>query len=159
MGTMDFITEGNIQYEKTLNLKEVLSKKVISKNGLLIGKVSEIRMSNNGMNVQGIVVSRGFLKNRLYISKSYIDKLTDDSVILKIDPFLMSRGLKIVTSEGEVIGKAVDFIRKDLSNDITAIVAYSFLRRKFNIPTKYVKSKEYSIILKPHYEPTKKYFW
>ena len=159
MENFDITLKGAIPFEKTINLKDVLGMNVISKNGMVVGKVYQIRMSDNGTRVAGILVHRGFFKNKLFLSQGYINKLTEDSVILNIDPFILFKNLKVVSSEGEIIGKIIDFTRKDNTNNISTLIVKGFMRGKFNVPSSFVKSAGYSVILKENYEPPKKYFW
>src|SRR3989338_7559475 len=150
MKKMDIIIDNTLAYEKTLDLRKILQKKVISKNGLFVGKVKELRMSEDGLRLEGVLIKRGIFKRKLYLGKKYIDRLTYDSIILNADPFLLLKGIKVITSEGEVVGRVKDFVRKSLSNDIEQLTVGSLMRGKFNIPVSYVKSRGYSIILKPN---------
>ncbi len=159
MENLDITLKGVVPFEKTINLKEVLGREVISKNGRIVGRVHQVRMADNGMHVEGILVSRGFFRSKIFLSEGYINKLTEDSIVLNIDPFILFKNLKVVSSQGEVIGKVVDFVRSDNTNDVSALIVKGFMRGKFNIPSSFVKSVGYSLILKQSYEPPKKHFW
>ncbi len=155
----DILPKGGVPFDHTIDMQKVLGKRMISKNGLLVGRVSQVRLARDGFGVEGALVSRGFFSAKLFIGVGYFDRLTEDSIVLKIDPFLLSKGLKIVSSEGEVVGKVIDFVRTGNSNDLDALIVKGFMRGTFNVPISSVKSVGYSIILKPNYEFPKKHFW
>jgi sporulation protein YlmC with PRC-barrel domain len=159
MERFDILPKGGVAFEKTFALEDVLGKRVISKNGQLVGRVSRIQVSDDGLSVEGAVVSRGLFRKKLFIGKGYIDRLTEDSLVLKIDPFLLFKGVKVVSSEGEVLGKVIDFVRINNTNDLDSVMVKGFMRGTFSIPLASLKSVGYSIILKPNYEPPAKHFW
>jgi sporulation protein YlmC with PRC-barrel domain len=159
MERFDIISKGGTAFEKTIDLSNVLGKRVLSKNGQSVGHVRTLRVSDDGLSVKGVVVSRGLFNQPLFIGSGYIDRLTLDSIVLKIDPFLLLKGLKVVSSEGEVIGRVVDFVRVNNTNDLDSLTVKSFMRGSFSVPVNSIKSVGYSIILKPNYEPPKKHFW
>lgn len=159
MENLDITLKGAVPFEKTINLKEVLGRKVISKNGRIVGRIHEIRMADNGTHVAGVIISRGLFKSKIFLSEGYINRLTEDSIVLNIDPFVLFKNLKVVSSEGEIIGKVVDFVRGDNTNDVVTMIVKGFMRGKFNVSSSFVKSVGYSIILKQNYEPPKKHFW
>ena len=159
MERFDILPKGGVSFDSTIDLRRVLGKRVISKNGKLVGRVSQVRLARDGFSVEGALISRGWFSPNIFIGAGYLDRLTEDSIVLKIDPFILSKGLKVVSSEGEVIGKVIDFVRTGNSNDLDALVVKGFMRGTFHIPTSSVKSVGYSIILKPNYEFPKKHFW
>ena len=78
MENLDITLKGAIPFEKTINLKEVLGRKVISKNGRIVGRVHEVRMADNGTHAAGILISRGLFKSKIFLSEGYINNLTED---------------------------------------------------------------------------------
>lgn len=159
MERFDIIARGGVAFDKTIALHQVLGKRVLSRSGKVFGRVREIRVSDDGLSIEGALVSRGLFQKDVFVGRGYFDRLTVDSLVLKIDPFLTLRGLKVVSSEGEVLGKVVDFVRGNNTNDLDSLVVKSFMRGTFSVPVSAIKSVGYSLILKPTYEPPKKQFW
>lgn len=151
-------TEG-IPVEKTVNLKKILWSRVLSKNGFRVGWVKSVQMNPDKVAVEGIVVSRGAFHKSLYIGKEYIDHLSDEAVILTIDPPMLLKGKKVVTYEGEVVGKVKEVMRKGTSSDVESILVHSFGRGSFTVPVNAVKSGGQSIILRQNYDVPKKHFF
>ena len=151
------IEKSDVSIEETSNLRKLLGAKVLSIDGLIVGKVREIRIDPKKMNLQGIFVSRGIFQPLLYIGVSYFDKASNDAVILNIDPFVLLKGKEVVTSDGKIIGKVKDIIRNDFSNNIKEIIAGKLFRKHFRIPYESVKLAGRSIILKINYDGAKKY--
>jgi len=159
MERFDILPKGGVAFEKTFDLAHVVGKRVLSKNGQLVGHVSSIQVSDDGLSVEGALVSRGLFKKKIFIGKGYIDRLTMDSLVLKVDPFLLFKDVKVVSSEGEVIGRVIDFVRINNTNDLDSLTVKGFMRGTFSVPLTAIKSVGYSIILKPNYEPPTKHFW
>ena len=144
--------------ESTLNLSHLINKKVISIKGFVVGKVRNVRI-NTKLVVEGVVVSRGLFNKPLYIGSSYFGKLSEEAIILTIDPFILFRGMKVLTNEGEVIGKIKEITRKNNTNDMGELVVKSMFRKRFSIDSNYIKTIGSSIILKSNYNVPKKHFW
>lgn len=159
MERFDILPKGGVSFEKTFDLSRVVGKRVLSKNGQLVGHVSSIQVSDDGLSVEGALISRGLFKKKIFIGKGYIDRLTLDSLVLKVDPFLLFKDVKVVSSEGEVIGRVIDFVRINNTNDLDSLTVKGFMRGTFSVPLTAIKSVGYSIILKPNYEPPAKHFW
>lgn len=153
------ITKQEIPLENTFNIKKSIGIRVISKNGLVLGKVLEIRMNPKKLCLEGIIVSRGIIKKPFYIGKSYIQNFTQNSAILNIDPVFLFKGRKVIDPIGRKIGTVKEIIRNDTSNELKEIKVKSFLRKELTIPTSQIKSFGKSIILKPSHNVKRKYFW
>ncbi len=156
MKEVDIIQKNDSAKDKTVNLRRLIGSRVISADGLVVGRISEVRADPKNMSLLGIVVDRGFFNQKLYIGKSYFDKISNDAAILNIDPFIFLKGKKVVTSDGKVIGRVKDIARNDYSNDIEAIMVSSWVR-KYNIDAGNIKLVGRSVILKINYDGTKKY--
>ena len=144
--------------EETIDLSNLISRKVISAKGFVVGKVKRVRL-NNKLVLEGVFVSRGLYKKSLFIGASYFDKLSEKAIILKIDPFVLLKGFKIITNDGEFVGKIKDFIRKNNSNDLSGIVVKKRFWKDYSVDITNIKSFGSSIILKESYNVPKKYFW
>jgi len=156
MGELDIMQKSDVSINKTVNFRKLLGSRVISTDGLVVGRVKEIRVDPKSMDLRGIVVSRGFFKPPIYIGRSYFEKVSDDAAILGIDPFVLLIGKRVITLDGRNVGKIKQIMRSDDSNDIESIVVGK-LFKKFNIPADNIKLAGKSIILKLSYDGTKKY--
>lgn len=85
----EFVSPGDvIKLDEILNLNfELIGKKVESKKGSKIGKVSGFTVNTENFMVQQFVVQRpvmkSFLDPELLIGRSEIEKVTDDKIIVK----------------------------------------------------------------------------
>ncbi len=148
--------EGSI--ESTIDVGNLINKRVVSLKGFVVGKIKKVKI-NTKLFVEGIVVSRGIFRKQLYLGSSYFGKLSEEAVILSVDPFVLYNGIKVLTNEGDVIGKVKDITRKTNANDIGELIVKARLRKKFNVGADFIKSIGSSIILKSNYSAPKKYFW
>ncbi len=144
--------------EETIDLSNLINRKVISAKGFVVGKVKRARL-NSKLVLEGVFVSRGLFKEQLYLGSSYFDKLSEKAIILKIDPFVLLKGFKVITNEGEFVGKVKDFVRKNNSNEISGLVVKKRFRKDISVETSNIKAFGSSIILKENYNVPKKYFW
>jgi|SRR3989344_1455130 len=153
------ITKKEKALEETLDLKKLVHARVLSSKGQVIGKVKELRINQKTLSIEGIVVSRGFMKKPLYIGSSYFEDLSDESLILKIEPSVLLIGKKVLSSEGKVIGEVKDIERQGHTNEILDLIIKKPLRKSFIIKKSYVKYLGDSIILNSNYNGKKKHFW
>lgn len=133
----------DINLEQTvLNLK---GKRVLGKNGEVIGKVKDIVISDN--KIEGILAKNHGKK--IFIELQYIDQLFNDSVMLKIDPVTRFLGMKVFDAEGRNLGKVVDFTRIGKSNAIQKIIVKKgIIGKQKSIPASHIETSKKNIILK-----------
>lgn len=153
------IVEKNISLDKTINIAKVLGKNILSNGGGIIGRVSEIRVDPDSLEIEGVLVKRSFFKKPLFIGRSYFSRLSHEAIILDIEPSILIKGRKVMVSNGKVIGKVVEVVTKGNSNDLQILVVRSLFSRKFTIPPSAIKSLGKTIMLNPKYDAKKKYFW
>lgn len=145
--------------DKTINLKKLIGKRVLSKGGKIIGKILEIRISPISLNIEGILVRRNIHKKSMYIGRSYFSRLSQEAVILNIEVSVLIKDKQVIDSKGKIIGKVKEVVRKGTRNDIKGIYVRSLFRRKFFIPESKISYVNQSVVLKSQYNATKKYFW
>lgn len=153
------ITQKESSLENTFNHKDIEHIRVLTKNGRVLGRVSEIRIHPETWKIEGVVISRGILRKPFYIGSSYLDRFSKDSAILKIEPTVLLVGRKVITSDGEPLGKIVRIARKSHTNDLDRVTVRSLRRSTFDIPVSQIKYFGESVILKSSYNVPKKYFW
>lgn len=145
--------------EKTVNLKELIGKRVLSKGGQIIGKILEIRINSTNLEIEGILVRGSIIKKMMYIGRSYFSHLSYESVILNIEVSVLIKDKKVVNSQGKVIGRVKEVVRKGTRNDIKGIFVKSLFSRRFFIPESAIEYVNKSVVLKSRYNARKKYFW
>lgn len=118
------ITRKEAEIEKTVNLKKLIGKRVLSDGGSIVGSVSEIRLNPNGFDLEGIVISTDV--GVLYVGKSYFSKISDYSVIINIELSLLVKGKKVLTIDGKTLGIVKEVNRKGNSNEIESLLVGSF---------------------------------
>ena len=151
------IIEKEAPLEHTLNLKDLIGIRVISKRGKVVGKVSQFRLNANNMEIEGILVSRGIFKKPFYVGKSYLKQISNDAIILNIEPANLLKGIKVVTSDGKILGKVKEVIRKGDTNIVEGIVVSSLFKKRKTIKASFIERLGQSIILKPNYHVAEKY--
>lgn len=156
MTTMIIITEGKTKLDDTFDAHKIIGKRVLSKNGIKVGRVKEIRVNPVSAKIEGFVVSQGFLAKTIYIGINYCDRLSTDGVILSMDPVIFLKDKKVVASTGEVIGKVVEVNRKGTTNAIESLTVRAWLRGTFNVPNSAIKYPGHSIILNSSFNAPKK---
>ena len=83
MGKFENIIKNEPKFLDTIDLKRILSRRVIANTGLVVGHVAQIRFSTTTKTFEGIV-TKNFTHKSLYIGKSYIDKIAPPPVIFNI---------------------------------------------------------------------------
>ena len=156
MARYHIISRRQINLEETLDLSSLLNSRVLSHNGLIIGKISQIRINPNTLRIEGILVKRGLFRKSIYIGSSYFDKMTSKSVILSIEPVIFLKNRNVLSFEGKKIGKVKKVIRKDNTNEIKEIIVSSIINGRFSVPAGQVKQFGKSIILQKNYNAKQK---
>ena len=91
--------------ERSITSEDILGKDVIDKEGKFIGVVEKVLIDPIKMEFIGIEIDKGFLKNGFSVGKSYLEKLTEEAVFLKIRIVYEIRGMKVFDKIGEELGK------------------------------------------------------
>lgn len=151
-----YVIRKEAEIEKTVNVKKLIGKKVLSEGGTIVGSISEVRLNPNGFDFEGIVVSSSV--GSLYIGKSYFSTISDYSVILNTELSLLVKGRKVLTVDGKVLGKVRQVNRKGTTNEIESLLVGSFWK-KYLLPVSIVKQIASSVLIKPKYNETKEYLW
>ena len=130
---MDELYHDASPYDQTVNLNKVVGAKVISQRGYVIGRVREVRIHGAGMELEGIGVWRWF-KPKIYIGKDYIERLSEDAVLLKVEPSILHRGKVVVTFDGRRLGKVKGVTREQQSNTVHSLTVGRIVGRTFTVP-------------------------
>lgn len=116
------VTGFSLSIPNTLDVRKVLGKKVLAKNGETIGGIDTLQFGPSKLSVEGIRVKTGFFSSpERYIPRQFIDTLNEEGAVLNVFPLDENVG-KEVYDEGKRIGKVDRVNRLGPSGDMLAIV-------------------------------------
>jgi sporulation protein YlmC with PRC-barrel domain len=141
----------------SLDSKKVLGKKVLSKSGRILGNITDIQIHPKTLKILGVTVRN--LLSKYYFGNSYFGRITQDSIILNIDPSIFVKGKSVFTYDGKLVGKVAIVIRKGNTNDIKEIVIKSLFKKDLIIPSSAIHFVNKSVTLDKHYHGKQKYIW
>lgn len=154
----EYFLEKAAPFAQTNDAKTLVGKRVLSKNGLVVGKVSQVRLDSANRSLEGLLVRRKLWQSKLYISHEFISRLTPKAAILDIDPVVVLRGRRVVSKDGKGYGRVSDVLRNQHSNELTALVVRRRLFWKKLVPAAAIKSVNSAIILDEVYADVKDAF-
>jgi sporulation protein YlmC with PRC-barrel domain len=155
---IEYFLEQTAPFDQTRKAADILGKRVIAKSGLVVGKVSQIRLDGNQRELQGVLVRRMPWQSKLYISTDYIHRLTPKAIILDIDPLVVLRGRSVVSKDGKKYGRVSNIKREEDTNKLVSLVVRRRLFFKREIPASELKSIGSAIILQGVYANVKDKF-
>ena len=150
---MKEIKHKSLSLNESLDIRNALGKKVLTKDGKNIGKIRTIRIDPNDLTIEGIEVDTGLFKIDQYFGKNYIKTITEQGAILKITPVDDIIGHTVYDSTGKSVGEIKSIKRSKKTNKLLSITMYSDLYKEdLTIDADYIASCGVSCILK---EPIK----
>ncbi len=105
-----------------VGLNDLLGHKVLAKDGHKLGTVKNVQIDPEEFTVEGITIGHGLFHHDDFVGKDYIERFTDEAVILKINPVNELVGLKVVDSSGREVGSVKKVRRSTKANNITSLV-------------------------------------
>ncbi len=156
---MIVLQEGKASFDNTLDTYVLRNKRVLSKNGIKVGRVKHVQINPLSAKIEGFVVSLGLFSQPMYIGISYCDRMSADGLILSIDPVTFLKGRKVVASTGEVIGTVTAINRKGTTNEIESLEVSAWLRGTYPVPRSAIKYPGHSIILNSSFNAPKKHLF
>ncbi len=157
MADYEYVTRKEVNLDETVDIRRLAGKRVLSKGGTIVGNISEVRVNSQTLELDGLIIGRQFEKP-IYIGKSYFSTLSNQSVILNIEPSILLKGLKVVTSDGKVLGKVIKVNRVNNTNEINSLLVRRWWN-KYLIPSDEIKQLGNSVLIKRKYDATKIYIW
>lgn len=124
---------------------DLLGKDVIDKNGALLGTIDQLFFSKD-FSFQGISIDRGFIKDGLFISKTYIERVSSHMVFLNTRPVLELRGVQVFDKHGTYLGKVGKISVKN-GNELESFQLCRPFRKPINISENYIKSSGEGVFL------------
>jgi len=134
---------------KSITSEDILGKDVIDAEGGFIGVAEKIFIDPKLMNFIGISVDKGLIKSGLTIGKSYIDKVTDHAIFLKIRVVYDIKGMLVFDKNGKRVGKVSSIDLYGNKNKIKRLYvkSRSFFKEKILIPEDYIENIGDNVIL------------
>jgi len=143
------IKHKSLALNKSVEVKNILGKKVLSKDGKTIGKIRSIRINPTKLTIEGIEVDTGLFKVDKYIGKNYVKTLTEQGAILKINPVDDVVGLQVFDATGKSVGEIKTIKTSKKTNKLLSITLYSDLYKdQITIDGHYIETCGDSCILK-----------
>ena len=93
-------------------------KKVVDREGISYGTVKHIHINTDTLTVSGVTIHEGFRKD-YYLSNDYIDKFTQESLLLNIPPIRTDS--PVVDIDGHKIGKVKRIHRNPDTKELESI--------------------------------------
>ncbi len=150
---MKEIKHKSLSLGESKDIRDILGKKVLTKDGKNIGKIRTVRIDPKDLTIEGIEVDTGLFKIDQYFGKNYIKTLTEQGAILKITPVDDIVGHTVYDSTGKSVGEIKSIKRSKKTNRLLSITMYSDLfKENVTIDADYIASCGESCILK---EPIK----
>ncbi|MDP3965926.1 MAG: PRC-barrel domain-containing protein [archaeon] len=137
---------------KAITSEDILGKEVIDAGGTFIGVAEKVFISPKFLDFIGISVDKGFIRSGLTIGKSYIDKIADYAIFLKIRVVYEIKGKLVFDRDGKKIGTVSSIDLYGEKNKIKNIyvkpssVLFSF-KNKIVIPADYIENIGDNVIL------------
>jgi sporulation protein YlmC with PRC-barrel domain len=146
---MEQIKHKTLPFEKTLNMQLLIGLKVLSKDGNKIGKIKSIHLHPEDLTVEGIIIDPGWFEADHYVGGSYIEKITEDSIILSMIPVTEYIGLMVHDSDGIKIGKIKAVNRTNNTNKLLSIsIDSDHHDEDLIISSDYISAIGHSVMLK-----------
>ena len=93
-------------------------KKVIDRESIEYGKVKHIHINQDTLLVSGVTIHQGFKKD-YFLSKDYIDKFTEKTLLLSRPP--IRTGISVVDIDRHKIGKIKRLHRNPRTDELESI--------------------------------------
>jgi sporulation protein YlmC with PRC-barrel domain len=149
---MEQIKHKTLPIEKTIDMHSLINRKVLSKDGKIIGKVKSFHLHPNDLTIEGFKVDPGWFEADHYIGGNYIDKITDEAIILSVLPVTEYVGLIVHDIKGKQIGKVKTVNRSKKTNKLISITVQKDDDEDLQISADYISAIGHSVMLKERLE-------
>lgn len=127
-----------------ISTRHILGKQVLTKAGLVVGKIKDIRIDES-QKVQGVIISRRFWQKKLYVDTALIVQLSVHAVILKREPYNTLKGRRLFDHDGKPLGRVVSV---QYGEKLENVKVKKLFRRKKTINADKFELREKSLLLK-----------
>ena len=148
---MESIKSNTLPFKDTIEVSDVVGRKVLTKDGVKIGKVKSVHIHPRDLTIEGIVVDPGFFDPYQFIGAGYIGSMTDEGIVLNIQPVTEYVGVKVFDYTGKEIGKVKDVNRSKQTNTLLSILVDRNGKEDVLIRADYIATAGKNIVLKEPY--------
>ncbi|MDO8459676.1 MAG: PRC-barrel domain-containing protein [Nanoarchaeota archaeon] len=119
---------------KSITSEDILGKDVIDAEGAFIGVAEKVLIDQKSMDFIGISIDKGLIRSGITIGKSYIDKIADHAIFLKIRVVYDIKGKLVFDKDGKKMGtvSSIDIYGKKnkIKNIYMKPISHSFFFKK-----------------------------
>ncbi|MFA4953652.1 MAG: PRC-barrel domain-containing protein [Candidatus Pacearchaeota archaeon] len=140
------------EISKAITSEDILGKEVIDAEGAFIGVAEKVFIDPKFMDFIGISIDKGIIRSGLTIGKSYIDRIADHAIFLKIRVVYDIKGKLVFDKDGKKVGTVSSIDLCGGKNKIKNIYVksnfhlFSF-KKEIIIPKEYIKNIGDNVIL------------
>jgi sporulation protein YlmC with PRC-barrel domain len=148
---METIKHNTLPFRDTIEVSDVIGRKVLTKDGKKIGKIRSVHVHPKNLTIEGIVIDPGIFDAYQFIGAGYIDSITEEGIVLSIHPVTEYVGLKVFDSTGKEIGKVKEVNRSKQTNTLLSILVDRSGKEDAIIRADYIATAGKNIVLKEPY--------
>jgi len=145
---METIKHNTLPFKDTIEVSDVVGRKVLTKDGKEIGKVKSVHIHPRELTIEGIVIDPGFFDANQFIGAGYIGSMTDEGIVLNIVPVTEYMGVKVFDFTGKEIGKVKDVNRSKQTNTLLSILVDRSGKEDVVIRADHIATAGNNIVLK-----------
>lgn len=154
--TMEQFIKKGPSFDETRRLRDILGLRALSKTGMRLGRVRQVRVDKEG-NFRGILISPGIFRKRVFVSSSYIAGVEQGAVVLNIHPSFVFKWHNVLSLDGKRFGIVAKVSRNGDTNKVESFTVRR-LFKSVEVPASEVEQQGKTIILKKNYAEAKKHF-
>lgn len=136
---------------KVITSDDILGKEAVDPEGQILGIVTKVHINKEAKKLLGMTVDQGFMKPELFIGLHYVKNFGVDAVFLNKVPTDKFRGLDVLTSKGEIVGKVKSVKAKRHKVQEIIVAKKGVLGKSFSIAASDIETISSSVILKERY--------
>jgi len=148
---MQSLKHNTLPFRDTIEISDVIGKKVLTSDGEKLGKVKSVHMHPRDLTVEGIVLDPGFFDANQFIGAGYINSITDEGIVLSIHPVTEYVGVKVFDYTGKEIGKVREVNRSKQTNTLLSILVDRNGQEDILIRADYIATAGKNIVLREPY--------
>lgn len=127
--------------------EDILGKDVLDTDGVNIGVVDRLFLNPDSVDILGISVDKGFLRDGLIIGTKHIAEITDHAIFLNIRPAFRLQGSHVFDVDGDLVGSVKEVALNEAQNSIEELVVKPRFAKPFTINGQYIAKVEDNVIL------------
>lgn len=127
--------------------EDILGKDVLDADGVSIGVVDRLYLNPDGIEILGISVDKGFLRDGLVIGTRHIEEITLHAVFLNIRPAFRLHGAHVFDCDGELVGSIKEVALNQEQNQIQELVVKPRFKKSFAINGSLIERVEENVFL------------